>query len=995
MKKLSILLIFTMIISLIPALNVSAAGEEYYLKGIYEGATVVLQHEPTKTVTLVDIANVDTTTTTATNVSKVVFTFNDGAPETVAGATLSYTMTFTGIGTQTLTYDVYKTGNSSDTPDESKTITFNVVTGKKNAESTDGVVTFENISDANLAKAIVANDGQNKSSAMTLTTEEVDYSNGASDGKALKIGATSRTTRMQFKKAESDAINKVHYYNFDIAMNNAYWKRIYVHGDSYSNTTNRDDLITCKVIGNHSSNIRKVNLGIILDCNTYIATVIFNGAELKKLPLTNAANGTGEPCLVLEYDNLGGAVYIDNFKYDVYDVVPVPSFGNPSIPGGDKPVLETLAGVTFTGTDFLDGQNAADFATLAQKPNDGTSDYVAATVDYDVAIDGANIVYTFNEALTAGTTYKAIISGIKDSYYNVYNDYEFTFRTLNEGENPLPEITLTSPVADERYYPNESTITLSADAFDTLGGTIAKVEFFVDGELIGEGTNVEGDTYTFDWVLDDSIDKPETVAITAKATDNLGDYTDTPAVNIVIWSKQLPEITITAPETGTLYCASIGGVALEVKPKIEFVTADSDGTITAVNVYVDGNPGIPVDDPANATSYTLTEDLTVGEHTITVEAYDDDEQRVTDSVTVTVEAQGKAGYIFNEDYTAEDLLVKWNKSGTAEFSTDENGIVISGTGSTYRAIQYNFTDKSFVADIKVAFADTTTDRTVKLGDKELATFSASGKITYGGSQVDSLTYQAGEVYNITAVVDADGDKLYSLVNGTEVGTASATFTYNTKLAVSQTGEGTMTVKSATVSAIGEAVVPTVVVSGSEITVTFPAGVDDDTLDGNVSVVNVETGKAASLIFADGVFTINEVLKYDTDYKVIILPDVRDVNGNGYSGTFEYVFTTEEPTTVGVADVTVNAPALVAGNFTATIDVEFNGADETKTVYLVCAAYNGAKMEDHQIITLTSPVTASDIALALSGVSEGAVIEAFVVDSLDNLNSVSDKIFVIR
>ena len=1009
MKKISILLILCMIISLIPALNVSAAGEEYYLKGLYEGATVILQHEPTKTVTLVDIANAGypanskspVVNETATNVNKVVFTFNDGAPQTIMGSNLSYTMAFTEPGPQTLKYDVYKTTGDGVTPDQSTTVTFNVVSGKKNAasvnENFDGL--DAGTSSEALKKIIVANDGANASSAATFSLVESYNHNKTEDaveGKAVQIASTTRTPRIQLKNASGDTVHGVHYYSFDLSWTEAYTKRIYLRGDSYSATTNQVEIISSKKFAAHSSRYTKAKLGIVLDYNAQMATVSYGGKVWYTLSIAAALAGTGVPALVIDGDNLGGNTYIDNFSYTAYDVVPTPTITAASIAGGDKPVLETQNQVRFTGSsEYLDGQDPADFVAVAQRANDSDGDFVAATVGYDVAIDGADIVVNFTENLAAGTTYQVLISGIKDEYLMTYADYDFTFRTLNPGENPLPEITLTSPVADERYYPNESTITLSADAFDTLGGSVTKVEFFVDGQLIGEGTNLEGDTYTYAWTLDDSIDKPEPVAITAKATDNGGDSSETMPVNIVIWSKQLPEITITSPAQDTVYCASIGGVAMEVKPKIEFTTADADGTIAAVNVYVDGNPGIPVDNPAEATSYTLTENLAVGEHTITVEAYDDHEQRVTDSVTVLVEAKGKAGYVLNEDYGAEDLLAKWNKSGEAEFSTDAEGVAISGTGSAYRAVQYNFTDKAFVADIKVSFADTTAGRTVKLGDTELATFSASGKITYGGSQVGTMTYQAGEVYNITAVIDADNDKIYSLVNGNAVGTASATVAVNTKIDVSQTGAGVATIKAVSVSLIGEAAQPTVDVNGNEITVSFPAGVDEATLEGNVSVVNVETGKAVSLIYANGVFTVNEVLKYDTQYEVSVLPDVRDINGNGFSGTYKYTFTTEEPATVGVADVTVTAPTLAEGNFTATLEVEFNGADETKTVYLVCAAYNGAKMEDYQVITLTAPVTASDIDIALSGVSETAVVEAFVVDSLDDLNSVSDKIFVIR
>lgn len=1016
MKKISMLLILTMIISLIPALNVSAADGEYYLKGIYDGATVVIQHEPTKTVTLVDTANAGVVSDTASNVAKVVFTFNNGTSVTDDTAPFSYTMTFTHTGEQTLEYDVYKTGNSTDTPNESKTITFKTVAGVMNAASfSENFDSFsDTVTDAELAKAIIANNGANYQSNAG-NVRGIDLGLGTLSGsKALTItclepSAKNGYVSMQFRGADYDTGNKIHYYEFDTKMpsyDNHYISVSKVpYGESAHST--RINLFRNKDVDAANSN--GIHVGIVLDYNDApTATIYFNGKERSRVDLSSLLDDGGAPVLTWWPYSTNRTIYIDNFEYSVYDVVAAPTFGGTSIAGGkDNPILETLSEISFTGTDYLDGQNAADFVTLTERDNDSDGEFTASSIAIAPVIDGTDIIVAFPDGLVMGKTYKINISGLQDSYLNYYNDYEFTFRTLNENENPLPVINLISPEGGTRFYPNESdTVELSAEATDILDGTIEYVEFYADGVLI-EGSRqavpVEGNTYTYVWVLDGSIDRTEPVAITAKAVDNEDGITETMPVNIIIRSKVAPDVTIISPTRDTVYRTNIIGVDLEVKPTIEFVAEDADGTISAITIYVDGEQDGTVAEPLAATSYTIAQDLDAGEHTILVEVYDDHGLRSEDSIRVIVEAQGKAGYLLNEKYATEDLLVKWSKlSGTVSFANgslteydDIRGIVIDSgeiagdvQGEIYRVVVNNFTDQSFATDVSVAFNDTATKRVVKLNDTELATFDNVGKITYGGAQVDGLTYQSGEIYNVSAVVDAENDKIYALVNGTIVGSASAEVTFDAVISISHEGAGETAIIAASASLIGEAVEPTVVADGNEITVTFPAGVDKATLDGNVSVVNVETGKAVDLIYADGVFTINEILKYTESYKIVVSTNVRDINGMSYSGMFEEPFAVPAPS-VAVAEVS----GSVEGN-TATLSVDFIGAAESKVVTLVCAAYKNNKMVAYGTHEFNTNTELTDYPLTLTGTIEaGSVIEAFVVDG--ELNSVTDKIFVVE
>ncbi len=1011
MKKTALLLILVMIISLIPALNVSAAGE-YELKGLYQGATVVIQHEPTKTVT------VEKATDASDDISKVVFTFN-GVETTATTAPFEYTMEFENIGGQTLKYDVYKASNSSDIPDVGETLTFNVVAGKKNAASIS--TDFESVAAADVAGIL----SSNHTSTMTFSVATPTYTKGGpATGNAARISASERTTQLQLRKAEGENVHKVHYYSFDVGMTDAYTNDVWITGDGYNKTTHRDKLFENKefsITGKNEQYV-KISLDIIVDANAKLATLIKDDAEWKRVPLTNSSAGSSTWGLVLEYDNKARAVYIDNFKYDAYDVATPQSFTATSIPGGDnKPVAVTLPEVRITGADYLAGQNIADFVTLSQKPNDGSVGYTPTSIDYDVTIVGADIVFTFNESLAIGTTYKIDIAALRDSYYVPYNTYSFTFRTLNENENPLPEISLITPQANQRFYPNEGdTVTLSASAVDTLGGTVEYVEFYADGVLI-EGSRVLNsaaveDVYTYVWALDGSIDREEPVAITAKAVDDENGESETMPVNITLRSKSEPEVTITSPATGTLFCSNLAGKDIEVKPVLEFATADADGTIAEIKVYVDGVAEEEIIDPA-ATTYTLATDLVgAGTHSITVEVYDDHGLNAMDTIEVAVEDRGKSGYLINEDYTSEDLVAKWSGNADKSF-TEGTGIVAKAVASeqadgsfTYtagklgRTLVTNFTDKDFAADIKVSFNDTASKRVIGLDYKEpdsktvktieLATFAENGKITFGGTQVGTMTYNANQTYNISIIADEKNDRVYALVDGTEVGTPAAIIGVNPVITITQEGAGSTEIMSCGASMLGTAVIPQVIANGKTFTVDFPAGTDLATLENNVSMLD-STGKAMKLTYADGVFTVNSALKTTETYTIIVLPDARDINGNGYCGTKMASFTAPASTTV-VASVpvpvvtpTTNAEDSTKLDYDFGLNVTFDRTPE-ETVYLVCAVYNGSKMTHKSYTPISAGGTFTQ---DFDGVDANAQIEAFVVDA--NLNALNEELIKIK
>jgi GH35 family endo-1,4-beta-xylanase len=88
--------------------------------------------------------------------------------------------------------------------------------------------------------------------------------------------------------------------------------------------------------------------------------------------------------------------------------------------------------------------------------------------------------------------------------------------------NTLPSAVITYPHSNA-YYQVGSNVTINVYSTDIGGslenGTVEKVEFFIDDNLVNETTEHKNHTYTFVWP---NVQEGE-YRITARATDNLGD----------------------------------------------------------------------------------------------------------------------------------------------------------------------------------------------------------------------------------------------------------------------------------------------------------------------------------------------------------------------------------------------------------------------------------------------------------------------------------------
>lgn len=153
-----------------------------------------------------------------------------------------------------------------------------------------------------------------------------------------------------------------------------------------------------------------------------------------------------------------------------------------------------------------------------------------------------------NVVLDAGVHVMRFVLDANDSSATVgnYNYFQFT-RTLS---NTPPVVSLTAP-ADQSTFAAPGPINVSASATD-IDGSIAKVDFYASGFLIGTVTNLP---YQVVWsnVLSGNY------TLTARATDNIGNATTSVARGIRVIDGEAPFTGVALSVPGTIQAEDFDG----------------------------------------------------------------------------------------------------------------------------------------------------------------------------------------------------------------------------------------------------------------------------------------------------------------------------------------------------------------------------------------------------------------------------------------------------
>ena len=192
--------------------------------------------------------------------------------------------------------------------------------------------------------------------------------------------------------------------------------------------------------------------------------------------------------------------------------------------------------------------------------------------------------------------------------------------------NQPPTVVLTAPTTGANYTAL-ATIDTTATASDP-DGTVSKVEFYNGATLLGTATTAPFG-YTWIGVAAGSY------TLTAKATDNSGASTTSPAVTITVTAPANipPIVALTAPVTGATYTApaTIGLTAS---------ASDGDGTVSKVEFY----NGATLLGTATAAPFGYTwNGVAAGSYTLTAKAFDNLGASTTSTVAIVIVASAVPG----------------------------------------------------------------------------------------------------------------------------------------------------------------------------------------------------------------------------------------------------------------------------------------------------------------------------------------------------------------
>ena len=317
--------------------------------------------------------------------------------------------------------------------------------------------------------------------------------------------------------------------------------------------------------------------------------------------------------------------------------------------------------------------------------------------------------------------------------------------------NQLPVITITAP-ANEGRFSKGSSVLITADASDK-DGTVSKVEFFNGTTKLGEDSTTP---FAFEWK--DLADGTHT--LTAKATDNAGGSTTSPAVKIEVApaANELPTISIIAPVNNEKF--SKGSSVL-----ITADATDKDGTVSKVEFF---NGTTKLGEDATTPFAFEWKDLVEGSHTLTAKATDNDGGSTT-SLPVKIEVTSPTNALPIVAITSPATGSEFPASSSIAINVNAS----DADGSVVKVEFFSGIDKlgedtsspfSFVWDPPAGAYSLTAKASDNLGGSATSTAVAITVITSNAAPVISLTtpdegavFDRGKPITISAAAsDKDG-----------------------------------------------------------------------------------------------------------------------------------------------------------------------------------------------------------------------------------------------
>ena len=425
--------------------------------------------------------------------------------------------------------------------------------------------------------------------------------------------------------------------------------------------------------------------------------------------------------------------------------------------------------------------------------------------------------------------------------------------------NSPPTVSLTAPQTGAQYQP-PATIAFAATAADS-DGTVAKVEFLLNGAVVGSATaapyaftaiNIAAGSYT----------------AAARAIDNDGAATTSTGVTVTVAVNQPPVVSITSPTSGASFTAPVD---------VTFTASatDSDGSVAKVELFV----GTTLLRTLTAAPYsTIWRNPLPGSYVLTARATDDRGATTTStgvpitvggtSVQITAPADG-ASFPAPASFTLQATAATTGANVTKlEFFDGTTLLTTLNGNAPSLAASLGLTGVVAGSHVYTVKATTSTGTTVTSAPVSVNILAAATV------QLSTLSnyYLAPAAIDLNANVTAAAGTTIAKVEFFSGGNLIATVSsppYSFRVPNTPVGNYTFTAKVTDSQAFTVASNPVSVTVGNGVTLTLSSGLNGSTVNNDDSVFVSGTAQAPpnsaisvngqlATITADGQFFANAV-----------------------------------------------------------------------------------------------------------------------------------------
>lgn len=520
-----------------------------------------------------------------------------------------------------------------------------------------------------------------------------------------------------------------------------------------------------------------------------------------------------------------------------------------------------------------------------------------------------------------------------------------------------PTVAITTPSSGATVPVNQAT-TIAATAISPTA-SIVNVQFFVNGTSIGTDTSFP---YSQAW----TPSSPGTYALRARATDSVGNFTDS-TINVTVAGGAAPIVTMTNPATGGTY--SVGTVI-----NLTANATDPDGTVTSVQFFVNGVAQGPAD--TGAPYSTQWTPAASGTYVITAQATDNTGNVRTSTGTVVAITNNGAPTVSISSPSAGAAVSAGTTVNLTANATDNDGTIaavryfvngnVVGTPATVAPFLTPWTPTATGSYTIVAEATDNSGNVTNSAARTVTVITNQPPTVSLSSPPAGSSSSANVPVTLTAIAsDSDGSitSVRFLVNGNVVGAPVTASPYTATWTPTAIGAYVIvaeaTDNSGNISTSASRTINVIANLAPVATITTPA-------NGLTTTAGLSVGLSATATDADGSVA-----------KIRFLVNGTQVGATQTAAPFTATWT---PTSAGSYQILVEATDNV-GNIANSPAVNVTVLANSLPVIALTSPANGAIVRVGSSNTLSANATDPDGTVAsvqflVNGVASGSAVTAF-------------------